>query len=133
MIYLSLSELLHIAERSTGSTVSVRDIGLLESAAGRPQATAFGRDAYPGIHAKAAALAHSLTRNHALVDGNKRLALGALIAFYGMNGWRLTLTNDAAYELIMQIASGDLDEVADIAGILERSVSARDSALPAGP
>lgn len=118
MIYLSLSELVYIAERATGGEVAVRDPGLLESAAGRPQATAFGRDAYQGLDAKAAALVHSLARNHALVDGNKRLALSALIAFYGLNGRRLTLTNDAAYELIMRIAAGELDSAEEIAAVL---------------
>ena len=58
---------------------------------------------------------HSLARNHALVDGNKRLALAAVIAFCGVNGRRLTLTNDAAYELIMNVAAGHLDSVDDIA------------------
>src|SRR6266516_955683 len=71
----------------------IREYVLLESAAARPQATAFGGDAYPDLDAKAAALLHSLARNHALVDGNKRLALAAVIAFYGVNGYRLTLTN----------------------------------------
>ena len=125
MIYLTLPELLHIAERATGGKITVRDVGLLESAAARPQATAFGSDAYPDLHAKAAALLHSLARNHALVDGNKRLALGALIAFYGINGRRLTLTNDAAYDLVMQIATGQLDSVNDITAILEKSTQSR--------
>jgi death on curing protein len=84
----------------------------------RPQATAFGSDAYPGLHAKAAALLHSLARNHALIDGNKRLALAATIAFYGVNGRRLTLTNDQAYELIMAVAEGKLDSVDGIAAVL---------------
>jgi death-on-curing protein len=111
VIYLTLAELVYIAERATGGQVIIRDAGLLEAAAARPRARAFGKDAYPDPHAKAAALMHSLARNHALVDGNKRLALGALVAFYGVNGRRLTLTNDAAYELIMQVAAGELDSV----------------------
>lgn len=118
MIYLTLHELLHIAERVLGGEPPVRDIGLLEAAVARPRATAFGQDAYPDLDAKAAALLHSVARNHALVDGNKRLALGALIAFYGLNGRRLTLTNDAAYDLIIKVASGELDSVDDIAAIL---------------
>ena len=125
MIYLTLAELVYIAERATGGKVQVRDAGLLESAAARPQATAFGSDAYPDLDSKAAALLHSLARNHALVDGNKRLALAAVIAFYGMNGRRLTLTNDAAYDLVMQVAAGQLDSVSDIAKVLERSTRAR--------
>jgi death-on-curing protein len=118
VIYLTLRELAHIAERAVGGEILVRDHDLLESAAGRPQATAFGQDAYPDLDAKAAALLHSLARNHALVDGNKRLALGALIAFYGINGRRLTLTNDAAYELVMNVAAGQLDSVDDITAVL---------------
>jgi death-on-curing protein len=125
VIYLTLPELLHIAERATGGKVAVRDIGLLESAAARPQATAFGADAYPDLDTKAAALLHSLAKNDALVDGNKRLALGALIAFYGINGRRLTLTNDAAYDLIMQVTTGQLDSVADIAPVLEKVTQPR--------
>jgi hypothetical protein len=78
VIYLTLPELVYIAERATGGKVAVRDIGLLESASARPQATAFGADAYPDLDTKAAALLHLLARNHALVDENKRLALGAL-------------------------------------------------------
>lgn len=125
MIYLTLPELVHIAERATGGEIAIRDIGLLESAAARPQATAYGSDAYPDLDSKAAALLHSLARNHALVDGNKRLALGGLIAFYGVNGCRLSLTNDAAYDLVMQVAAGHLDSVGDIAAILKSSTQPR--------
>ena len=125
MIYLTLAELVYIAERAMGSKVLVRDAGLLESAAVRPQATVFGADAYPDLDSKAAALLHSLARNQALVDGNQRLALAAVIAFYGMNGRRLTLTNDAAYDLVIQVAAGQLDSVSDIAKVLERSTRAR--------
>jgi len=125
MIFLDLEALLHIAERTLGLPPVVRDHGLLESALGRPQATAFGEDAYPSIHEKAAALLHSLARNHALVDGNKRLALAATIAFFGMNGLRLTLSNDEAYDLVMSVATGELDEVGAIAALLERATVPR--------
>ena len=114
MIYLDVDDLLHIAGRLLPQ-VELRDVGLLEAAAARPRATAFGQDAYPSVHDKAAALLHSTVRYHALVDGNKRVGLAAVIAFYGMNGHRLTLTNDEAYDLVMAIASGDLDDVQLIA------------------
>lgn len=110
MIFLDLEDLLHIAERIL-PTVQVRDLGLLEAAVARPRASAGGEGAYPSVHQKAAALLHSLVRNHALVDGNKRLGLAALIAFYGMNGLRLTFSNDEAYELVMAVAAGALDDV----------------------
>jgi death-on-curing protein len=118
VIFLDVEDLLYVAERATGAPVLVRDIGLLESAASRPRASAFGADAYPTVHDKAAALLHAIVRNHALVDGNKRLGLGAVIAFYGLNGYRLTLTNDAAYDVVYAVATGELDGVAQIAGLL---------------
>ena len=124
MIYLDLDELVHVAERVLGS-VEFRDLGLLESAAARPRSSAFGEDAYPTIHHKAAALVHSIARNRALVDGNKRLSLGAAIAFYGMNGLRLTMTNDEAYNLIVAVAAGTLDDVGEIADPLRERVEPR--------
>lgn len=125
MIFLGLEDLLYVGERALGTAAVVRDHGLLESALGRPQAKVFGKDAYPAIHEKAAALLHSLARSHALVDGNKRLALAATIAFYGMNGMRLRLTNDDAYRLVMSVATGELDDVATIAVELERGTGSR--------
>ena len=118
MIYLTLPELLHVAGRPLGPDYIVRDYGLLEAALARPRATAFGKDAYPDLDAKAAALLHSIARNRALIDGNKRLALAAAIAFYGLNGRRLTLTNDEAYDLVMSVAEGRLDTVEAIAAAL---------------
>lgn len=125
MIYLDLEALLHVAERTLGGPAAVRDHGLLESALARPQASAFGEDAYAGIHEQAAALLHSLARNHALLDGNKRLALAATLAFHGMNGLRLTLTNDEAYRLVISVATGQVDAVAEIAHVLERGSAPR--------
>jgi death-on-curing protein len=119
VIFLDLDELLYVAVRTLGAEPEVRDLGLLESTLARPQASAFGQDAYPTIHEKAAALLHSVARNHALVDGNKRLALAAAIAFYGLNGVRLTLTNDEAYDLVIGVASGKLDDVRTIASVLD--------------
>jgi death-on-curing protein len=124
VIFLDLEDLLHVARRTLGD-VEIRDIGLLDSAVARPRSTAFGEDAYPSIHAKAAALLHSIARNHPLVDGNKRLSLAATIAFYGLNGLRLTMSNDEAYELIMAVAAGELDEVELIAGRLELCTAPR--------
>jgi death-on-curing protein len=125
VIYLTLPELLHVAERTLGPGYAVRDYGLLEAALARPQATAFGKDAYPDLDAKAAALLHSVARNHALIDGNKRLALAALIAFYGLNGRRLTLTNDEAYDLVISVATGELDTVDAIATVLRNATQPR--------
>lgn len=119
MIYLHLDDLLHVAGRILDE-VAVRDVGLLDAAAGRPATSAYGEDAYPTLHEKAAALLHSIAGNHALVDGNKRLALAAAIAFLGVNGVRLTLTNDEAYDLVYKVASGEIDDVAAIATVLRK-------------
>ena len=119
MIFLGLDELLYVAVRTLGAEPEVRDLGLLVSALARPQASAFGEDAYPTIHEKAAGLLHSVARNHALVDGNERLALAAAIAFYGVNGIRLTFTSHEAYDLVIEVAGGKLDDVPTIASVLE--------------
>lgn len=118
MIFLTLAELLHVAGRALGAAAPVRDHGLLEAAVARPQTTLLGTDAYPTLECKAAALLHSLARNHALVDGNKRLALAGTIVFLGVNGRRLELTNDEAFDLIMAVAAGELETVEAIAARL---------------
>ena len=125
MIFLDLDELLHGAERTLGAPPQIRDIGLLQSTLARPQASVLGEDAYPSIHAKSTAQLRSLARNHGLVDGNKRLALVAALAFYGLNGLRLALTNDEAYDVVMAVASGELDDVIAITTLLERAARPR--------
>lgn len=125
MFFLTVGELLHVARRATGIEVQVRDHGLLAAAAARPQATAFGQDAYPSREEKAAALLHSLARHHALVDGNERRALAGTIAFLGVNGRVLTWSDDEAYDIVMAVASGRLDEVAEIAHAVRRGTSPR--------
>jgi death-on-curing protein len=111
--YLTLKDLLGLV-RELGAG-PVRDIGLLDSACHRPRASFLGQDAYATIAAKAAALAHSLTCNHALVDGNKRLALLAMTDFLWLNGYILDFTDDEAFDLIIAIAEGKIDaaEVAE--------------------
>lgn len=89
--YLTVEDLLEIAAGIMGE-VTVRDAGLLAAAAGRLQLTVYGDDAYPTFDEKAAALLHSLVRNHALVDGNKRLAWAATRIFCILNGHDLAYT-----------------------------------------
>jgi hypothetical protein len=74
MRYLTTRDLLAITDAALGPGTPIRDAGLVDSAAHRPRTTAFGQDAYPDLHTKAAAILHSILRNHPLVDGNKRLA-----------------------------------------------------------
>lgn len=115
--YLTVEDVLEIAA-GVLPDVAVRDQGLLASAAARPQSSAFGADAYPTLTDKAAALMHSLARNHALVDGNKRLAWAATRIFCLLNGRDLAYTVDEAEALVLAVARGDL-EAAEIAKSIE--------------
>lgn len=102
--YLTLEDVLSLIEDLRVGPV--RDIGLLDSAVHRPQVSVFGEDAYPGIDDKAAVLLESLVRNHALVDGNKRIGWLATVVFYGLNGITLDAPDDDAYDLVITLASG---------------------------
>lgn len=113
--YLTVDELLEIAEKALGHAPEVRDWGLLESAVGRPQASVFGEDAYPTLHHKAAALLHSLAKNHALIDGNKRTAWWAARLFYVLNGHDLRADEDGAYDLVIAVAEARIEDVEEIA------------------
>jgi death on curing protein len=104
--YLTTDDLLILVEEL--GRLRVRDFGLLDSAAHRPAATAFGDDAYPGLDNKAAVLLESIARNHPLVDGNKRLAWVSVVVFFGINGVALRAPEDPAYELIVAVAEGRL-------------------------
>ena len=120
MIYLTLEEVLAIAARVIDGEVALRDAGLLESAVARPRTTVFGEDAYPDLHSKAAAMLLSICKNHALIDGNKRLALAATIVMLGVNGWTLSMTNGEAYDFVIAVACGELSEVAEVADRLRQ-------------
>lgn len=86
----------------------VRDLGLVHSAIERPATTLLGVDAYPSLDAKAAAMMESLTRNHPLMDGNKRSAWIALNHFLRINGYLIFATQDDAFEYIQGVATGRL-------------------------
>jgi death-on-curing protein len=111
--YLDLEDLLELTRRL--GVGPVRDLGLLDSAASRPRSTVLGADAYPTVERKAAALLHSLARNHALADGNKRLAWLATTVFLYLNGRAPSLTDDQAFDLVVDVAAGnlDIDAIAD--------------------
>jgi death on curing protein len=114
--YLDLEDLVEVARRAVGEDVAVRDHGLLESALARPRASVFGQDAYPDVHLKAAALLQSLARNHALIDGNKRLGWTACRTFLAINGEWIRASEDERFELVIRVATGDeqiVDEIAE--------------------
>jgi death-on-curing protein len=111
--YLELEDLVHMV--SVARLGPIRDAGLLESALARPATTLVGTEAYPSIELKAAALLHSLVKNHALFDGNKRLGWLATVVFLGFNGFRPAFTEDQAFDLTWAVTDGTLSEVPDIA------------------
>ena len=105
--FLDLEDLLGLV--SALGACPVRDLGLLDSACHRPRAGLYGQQAYPTLAGKASALMHSLAGNHALVDGNKRLALLATAVFLRINAYRLDMTDDEAFDLTLSVAAGQLD------------------------
>ncbi len=110
--FLTIDDLIDLVRRL--GIGPVRDIGQLDAALARTQSSAFGAEAYPSITLKAAALLHSLVRNHALVDGNKRLGWLATVVFLDINGLPVDLDDEEAFQLVMDIAEGnaEVDEIA---------------------
>lgn len=102
--YLTLDDLLALAADLGVS--KVRDLGLLDAAAHRPQSSLMGQDAYPSVHEKAAVLLESIVRNHPLIDGNKRLGWMAVFVFYGLNDVDLDAPENDAYDLVIATATG---------------------------
>lgn len=113
--YLDLDDLIYLAAGLLGDPPPIRDVGLLGSAVARPQTSAFGEDAYPDLWTKAAAFLQSILKNHALVDGNKRLGWLATATFLDINGVGVThVSNDAVYNFVVAVAAGsyDVEEIA---------------------
>ena len=116
--FLDTDDLIELARRLLGEPPPIRDLGLLTAAAARPQAGAFGADAYPDIWTKGAALLQSVVNNHALIDGNKRLGWLATAVFLELNAASVAPAhNDDVYELVMRVAAEDVP-VEEIANLL---------------
>ncbi len=113
--YLDHDDLLAIARVAVGKDVAVADYGLLASALARPRASVLGQDAYPDLHTKSAALLHSLERNHALVDGNKRLAWTACLTFLAINGEWISAPEDDRFDFVIRVATGEMPNLEEIA------------------
>jgi len=114
--FLTVDDVWQIADGALPQVI-VRDAGLLQSAVARPMTFVFGTDAYPTFAEKAAALMHSLARNHALLDGNKRMAWAATRVSCLLNGRDLVFSVDEAESTVLQVAAGHLD-VPELAAIL---------------
>jgi len=110
--YLTIEEVLLLHARliqRTGGSGGVRDMDLLDSALARPQATFGGEELYPSLWNKAAALMHSLVKNHPFVDGNKRTALTAAGLFLGLNGYALAASNEEVLDFTQRAAVSEID------------------------
>ncbi len=118
--YLELADILKLG-REIIADFRVREIGLLESAVARPKTYVFGEDAYPTFAQKAAALLHSIARNHALIDGNKRLAWSAARLFCLMNDLDIKMKQDKAYEMVVRVAAGQI-EMDELVKILKKAI-----------
>lgn len=116
MEHLDVEDLLRLT-RILGAG-PVRDLGLLDAAANRPRACPFGEDAYPTTETKAAALLQSVVSSHPLADGSRRLGWLACVVLLDLNGLRPDLDDEQAFRLVMQVAEGRLDDVADVAAAL---------------
>lgn len=103
----------------------VKDIGLLDSALARPKTTVFGTDAYPRLPLKAAAMSHSLIKNHALVDGNKRTTWTLMVSFLFINGYRHDFSVDEGYAWTLDLAT-DAITLEQAAEIIEQHLVALD-------
>ncbi|MFW3459954.1 type II toxin-antitoxin system death-on-curing family toxin [Streptomyces microflavus] len=111
-VYLSSEDVLVIAEHACDDMqIVVRDAGLLGSAVHRPSAAMFGEEAYPDLIDKAAALVQSLAVNRSFFDGNKRTAWLSCVTFLAMNGVDLRPDTDAAERLVIDVATGEADEI----------------------
>jgi death-on-curing protein len=126
MKYLGAEQVLFIHARiisETGGAHGLRDLGLLQSAVARPRATFDGRDLYPDIFSKAAALLASLANNHAFVDGNKRTAVAATGLLLAVNGWSLEAGQKELVRFVLDVALGKVKDAGIGMWIKKHSVS----------
>jgi death-on-curing protein len=92
-----------------GGSNGIRDLNALQVAIQRPYSTFDGKDLYPTIYDKAAALVESLVKNHAFIDGNKRIGYVMLRFFLMESGYDLSASQTDKYNFILKISKGDLD------------------------
>ncbi len=127
-VYLTVQQVLFVHARlidTTGGEHGVRDLGLLESAVARPQATFDGQDLYPDLFQKTADMMESLIQNHPFVDGNKRTAVTAAAMFLVRNGRHLQTTNEELERFTFQVVieRPSLTAIADWFKVNSHSIS----------
>jgi death-on-curing protein len=105
-VFLELDEALTLVARMG---FHVRDAGLLGSALARPATTVMAQPAYPTLPLQAAALLESATRNHPLIDGNKRTAWVLVVVFLAMNGAEHDMNHHQVFDLVVGVADGSIE------------------------
>ena len=126
MRHLTLGEIVILHDRlirGWGGAPGVRDLGALESATAQPRMTFGGKDLYPDLPTKAAALAFSLIKNHPFVDGNKRVGHAALETLLVLNGFELDASVDEAEQMILEVAAGKRSRDELVAWVRQRVVA----------
>ena len=107
---------------STGGCDGIRDQGLLDSALESPFQSFSDEELYPSIQSKAARLCYGLVRNHALIDGNKRIGVHVMLVFLAVNGYELEYTQKELVDLILDVADGKKEYEDILSWILEHQV-----------
>lgn len=113
MIILSKEQILKIHASlisATGGSAGIRDEGMLDLALNNPFQSFGGKELYPSIQAKAARLCFGLVKNHAMLDGNKRLGAHVMLVFLALNGYELSYSQKELSDVILALASGDIGE-----------------------
>jgi len=108
---IKLNEVLELHHRiieQSGGADGIRDMGALESALAQPRMSFGGKDLYPTLTDKAAALCFSLVMNHPFIDGNKRIGHAAMEVFLILNGLEVSSTVDEQEQIILNLAAGKL-------------------------
>lgn len=118
MIYLSIEQVLFLHDRlieETGGEHGVRDLGGLESCPRTATGCIWRHRVYPDVFTKAAVLMDGLTRNHAFIDGNKRISISTAVLFLQVNGYRLTATNPELEQFAIYVTTmkPSIDEIAE--------------------
>ena len=113
MIVLSKNQIIKLHSQliqETGGTDGIRDEGLLESVLAEPFQSFSGTDIYPSLQQKAARLGYGLVKNHAFIDGNKRIGAHVMLVFLALNKIELTYTQDELSDTFLKIAAGELSQ-----------------------
>ncbi len=122
MIILSKEQVLKLHAsliKATGGSDGIRDEGMLETALNNPFQSFGGKELYPSIQAKAARLCFGLVKNHAMLDGNKRLGTHVMLVFLALNGYELYYSQQELSDMVLALASGDIGEKEILQWIIE--------------